>query len=1293
MASSSSPSLVKGSLEECIAKALPTQTEMGVQNLAKTLRDIGVESPDDIQYVEATDLASVLKPVQIRKLLQQVKADLNQGAAQRMGFSSQTGQVQSSLAAFQEQGLQAQLPASLAGVCIQIPATNISSSLGMPTIPSDKVHDSIITYSEQNTPTNVLHSGSKQFPVNFNFPRSQMNSQNSDVLNYVPVPVNINQDNSSSDLGVQIPNQLGSSRPFLVEPLQIERDKTTNSKRVSPVITSFTDLSSAINKNDREIVELSPTEITTFDSSIWNFENTNKTMVSGPIIVNDDSNSSVICESPNSQNFDNSLECSVSESLNTNQHTSEFLTLHSSDNDTLVEESSDWLEKFKIPWNKMPSALMERLERRERPEQSLRREMIRVIIAEMIKLCARPTRHQLQDIAHRMVMDYPDSLLDPAENSKAQRGYNSIFKQLQVRLENINRPDRGQFNYQKKLMSYTQTRHSGKFLSNYGCINWQPLKLPPNETKWSLRLKQDLLKNIAMMPSWDVNQVTDDMFSTYFFQRKDINNGASILTLRKDWPFLFEEIGIMVHFKELTGVDLKIAIKEIINGRAKKLIDFMKTVKLAVGQVEVNKILKSLTKEGFTAEKLREVEMAAMMPLIMLFMNENKNILFPMAPKNSMSAIKALNVPETPCLVVCGDSISNSSRFVLCIDKEIVNDKITNFITGVMMLFASYYCFNIHYPVEASATLEFMQRCLVGINPANKSGNRHLLIHPKVVTLLTRLVKFGWQAPAKLQSSLSFSQESTDSGQWAASNSASTDIDLTLVCSNQNNFLKFSTDKTRDNDQMLSQSSQVLDSERLSGQNTNDGTNQQQQFSSDQMSFMVSDSPDQANDEVQCLNINQHSNQTYDMIKVALDQTKHFPGSRVLKNFPRTRQNRPRGRGGVSSRGRGSSSTSSRSRGRGTIHRRPKEWMREYWRIKKRESRARQEYWLKRMQNDVNQLNNDVSPVIENIRKTRRASSIDTCSLTLDTSNMPSSDGGPSEKVISPSVESQATLPQTQSSLTAPQPLHLSPTSSEILAEPLSVYKFELQHSDWLMARFRHLWRMRLLCNAAVGNGSANIMVHRDILLASCVKLLEEQNVDVLQSNFLQLTFTSNVKEEALWSLCNYIYEGFLILNNNIIDNMDNIGQILGIPHLLNLVAQYKKCALSDPSSNTEKDIDRSIKQELMMANSENSGLSLKPYVKMENVEATGNLPNLSQSSQMLETSVTLSTVMTGVVSTKQPDYSNTLMVVVDVEADSLSDKTSDHITRLSSSDNLLLDAGNITTTRECHQHIKHEGL
>lgn len=84
---------------------------------------------------------------------------------------------------------------------------------------------------------------------------------------------------------------------------------------------------------------------------------------------------------------------------------------------------------------------------------------------------------------------------------------------------------------------------------------------------------------------------------------------------------------------------------------------------------------------------------------------------------------------------------------------------------------------------------------------------------------------------------------------------------------------------------------------------------------------------------------------------------------------------------------------------------------------------------------------------------------------------------GPSEKVISPSVESQATLPQTQSSLTAPQPLHLSPTSSEILAEPLSVYKFELQHPDWLMARFRHLWRMRLLCNAAVGNGSTNIMV------------------------------------------------------------------------------------------------------------------------------------------------------------------------------------------------------------------------
>lgn len=47
---------------------------------------------------------------------------------------------------------------------------------------------------------------------------------------------------------------------------------------------------------------------------------------------------------------------------------------------------------------------------------------------------------------------------------------------------------------------------------------------------------------------------------------------------------------------------------------------------------------------------------------------------------------------------------------MLSIDGKIVNDSITNFITAINLMFGSFYCLNIHYPVELGSTLEFLQR-------------------------------------------------------------------------------------------------------------------------------------------------------------------------------------------------------------------------------------------------------------------------------------------------------------------------------------------------------------------------------------------------------------------------------------------------------------------------------------------------------------------------------------------------------------------------------------------------------
>ncbi|XP_057202557.1 uncharacterized protein LOC130561914 [Triplophysa rosa] len=69
------------------------------------------------------------------------------------------------------------------------------------------------------------------------------------------------------------------------------------------------------------------------------------------------------------------------------------------------------------------------------------------------------------------------------------------------------------------------------------------------------------------------------------------------------------------------------------------------------------------------------------------------------------------NLPVTPCIIVCGPSCYAAVRFMLAVDRKIVNDDITSFISAVCLMFCSYYCSKINYPTELASVLEFLQRC------------------------------------------------------------------------------------------------------------------------------------------------------------------------------------------------------------------------------------------------------------------------------------------------------------------------------------------------------------------------------------------------------------------------------------------------------------------------------------------------------------------------------------------------------------------------------------------------------
>ncbi|XP_028817922.1 uncharacterized protein LOC114769244 isoform X4 [Denticeps clupeoides] len=60
----------------------------------------------------------------------------------------------------------------------------------------------------------------------------------------------------------------------------------------------------------------------------------------------------------------------------------------------------------------------------------------------------------------------------------------------------------------------------------------------------------------------------------------------------------------------------------------------------------------------------------------------------------------------------------------------------------------SYYCFNIHYPVELRSTLEFLQRCFFSINPERgtkvECKKKLWSVNPRVLTLISDIADHEW---------------------------------------------------------------------------------------------------------------------------------------------------------------------------------------------------------------------------------------------------------------------------------------------------------------------------------------------------------------------------------------------------------------------------------------------------------------------------------------------------------------------------------------------------------------------
>ncbi|CAL8263268.1 unnamed protein product [Merluccius merluccius] len=383
-----------------------------------------------------------------------------------------------------------------------------------------------------------------------------------------------------------------------------------------------------------------------------------------------------------------------------------------------------------------------------------------------------PTRRECVVVAKAITQKYPNCFLDKTEEGELIGcGYFSVINQLKTRVEYLNR---GNTLSRLRKPKRTQRDENGDDdqpavatcvrVDSYGCVRWQPEDYPDGETSASLEEKKLEMLDIFSregLKGAERGRVEDLMAITYAKQRDYINANPSpsILDVGKEWPFLFSEKFLLSHFTTLTNVELYRRLNEDLDKKGKRLLVFFSS-QITRWRKEVRAVLKEALKEG------REgTDGLAAMLVMLAYFKEQEDSLFLLADVTTTpaDAEAQLSLPVTPRIIMLGETILTAKKWMLSIEGRVVIPPaahLVNFTTALAALFACFYVFNLEYQVEASTTLEFVQRFLVRINPdstkcsakeqmSQKTGRvvkrKTSYMNPHVISFVRDFIEFDWQ--------------------------------------------------------------------------------------------------------------------------------------------------------------------------------------------------------------------------------------------------------------------------------------------------------------------------------------------------------------------------------------------------------------------------------------------------------------------------------------------------------------------------------------------------------------------
>ena len=279
----------------------------------------------------------------------------------------------------------------------------------------------------------------------------------------------------------------------------------------------------------------------------------------------------------------------------------------------------------------------------------------RIVASELMKVCDSPSKQSSTAVAKKMVAKDPISLQDVIEGDVVGAGYHSLAKQLQTRVDDTRTSNVPQIRKRKSRAEDSDTEEipaekRAAVQNTYSCMNWELKCMSLNETEVPEEQTGKLKSKAKEVSPEEVRTLTK---LTYFSQRKDVNKGASIHQLFENWPFLFQEVGMGVHFKELTGINLKEMFLTSLDKKGGRLLNFMKTIgaekkKQVMQAVEKLEVIRGQL-EGYS-EDIKD-----MVLLLLAYVSEKEEMMFHYVEQSCLAEdVEEDMLPVTPCIIVCG---------------------------------------------------------------------------------------------------------------------------------------------------------------------------------------------------------------------------------------------------------------------------------------------------------------------------------------------------------------------------------------------------------------------------------------------------------------------------------------------------------------------------------------------------------------------------------------------------------------------------------------------------------------